>query len=124
MHEDADALGVLRPDHEPRATEFVEPMQKLIGNLVHNGLAYKAGIPAAVAFAAALALTLALVAWRPHDPAIARSTICLILAIAMTGLGECLDAIAVPSTFAFLWLGIALRQCRVGDRPLVPGAAR
>jgi len=43
MHEDADALGVLRPDHEPRATEFVEPMQKLIGNLVHNGLAYKAG---------------------------------------------------------------------------------
>jgi cysteinyl-tRNA synthetase len=43
MHEDADALGVLRPDHEPRATEFVAPMQKLIGNLVHNGLAYKAG---------------------------------------------------------------------------------
>jgi cysteinyl-tRNA synthetase len=43
MHEDADALGVLRPDHEPRATEFVEPMQKLIGNLVDNGLAYKAG---------------------------------------------------------------------------------
>ena len=43
MHEDADALGVLRPDHEPRATEFVQPMQKLIGNLVNNGLAYKAG---------------------------------------------------------------------------------
>ena len=42
MHEDADALGVLRPDHEPRATEFVQPMQKLIGNLVDNGLAYKA----------------------------------------------------------------------------------
>jgi len=42
MHEDADALGVLRPDHEPRATEFVESMQKLIGNLVDNGLAYKA----------------------------------------------------------------------------------
>ncbi|HQA08881.1 MAG: cysteine--tRNA ligase [Zoogloea sp.] len=42
MHEDADALGVLRPDHEPRATEFVKPMQALIGNLVDNGLAYKA----------------------------------------------------------------------------------
>ena len=42
MHDDADALGVLRPDHEPRATEFVESMQKLIGNLVDNGLAYKA----------------------------------------------------------------------------------
>ena len=36
MHEDADALGVLRPDHEPRATEFVKPMQALIGNLVDN----------------------------------------------------------------------------------------
>ncbi|MBP7641382.1 MAG: class I tRNA ligase family protein, partial [Thauera sp.] len=23
MHEDADALGVLRPDHEPRATDYV-----------------------------------------------------------------------------------------------------
>lgn len=43
MHEDADALGVLRPDHEPRATEYVGSMQKLISNLVDNGLAYKAG---------------------------------------------------------------------------------
>ncbi|KAB2967059.1 cysteine--tRNA ligase [Zoogloea sp.] len=42
MHEDADALGVLRPDHEPRATEYVAPMQKLIGTLMENGLAYKA----------------------------------------------------------------------------------
>lgn len=42
MHEDADALGVLRPDHEPRATEYVAPMQKLIGALMDNGLAYKA----------------------------------------------------------------------------------
>lgn len=43
MHEDADALGVLRPDHEPRAREYVGSMQKLISNLVDNGLAYKAG---------------------------------------------------------------------------------
>lgn len=42
MHEDADALGVQRPDHEPRATEFVAPMQRLIGDLVGNGLAYQA----------------------------------------------------------------------------------
>lgn len=42
MHEDADALGVQRPDHEPRATEYVEPMQKLISELVRHGLAYKA----------------------------------------------------------------------------------
>lgn len=42
MHEDADALGVLRPDHEPRATEFVPQMQDIISQLEHNGLAYQA----------------------------------------------------------------------------------
>ncbi len=42
MHEDADALGVVRPDHEPRATEYVTQMQELIGKLENNGLAYKA----------------------------------------------------------------------------------
>jgi len=42
MHEDADALGVLRPDHEPRATEFVPQMLDLIGKLESNGLAYQA----------------------------------------------------------------------------------
>jgi len=42
MHEDADALGVLRPDHEPRATEFVPQMQTLIERLERKGLAYRA----------------------------------------------------------------------------------
>ncbi len=42
MHEDADALGVLRPDHEPRATEYVPQMLDLIGKLQANGLAYQA----------------------------------------------------------------------------------
>jgi len=42
MHEDADALGVLRPGHEPRATEFVPEMLALIGELERKGLAYKA----------------------------------------------------------------------------------
>jgi cysteinyl-tRNA synthetase len=42
MHEDADALGVLRPDHEPRATEYVPEMLDLIGKLEANGLAYHA----------------------------------------------------------------------------------
>ena len=41
MHEDADALGVQRPDHEPKATEFIDAMRKMIGRLVHNGLAYR-----------------------------------------------------------------------------------
>jgi cysteinyl-tRNA synthetase len=34
MHHDADALGVLRPDHEPRATEFVPEMLALIDKLL------------------------------------------------------------------------------------------
>jgi cysteinyl-tRNA synthetase len=42
MHEDADALGVMRPDHEPRATEFVPEMLDLIGQLEEKGLAYQA----------------------------------------------------------------------------------
>jgi cysteinyl-tRNA synthetase len=29
-----DRLGVLRPDHLPRATEYIEPMLELIGDLV------------------------------------------------------------------------------------------
>ena len=43
MHEDADALGVQRPDHEPRATEYVASMQSLITRLTEKGLAYVAG---------------------------------------------------------------------------------
>jgi len=43
MHEDADALGVLRPDHEPRATQFVPEMLDMIAKLETNGLAYRAG---------------------------------------------------------------------------------
>ena len=42
MDEDAAALGVQKPDHEPRATRFVPQMLSLIGKLEHNGLAYRA----------------------------------------------------------------------------------
>ncbi|MBP7202132.1 MAG: class I tRNA ligase family protein, partial [Propionivibrio sp.] len=42
MNEDSDALGVERPDHEPRATEYVPQMLSLINRLEQNGLAYKA----------------------------------------------------------------------------------
>ncbi len=42
MHEDADALGVQRPNHEPRATEYVPEMQDIIRQLEANGLAYQA----------------------------------------------------------------------------------
>ena len=42
MHEDADRLGVLRPDHEPRATAHIAEMQAMIGRLLDNGHAYVA----------------------------------------------------------------------------------
>ncbi|MDD2700867.1 MAG: cysteine--tRNA ligase [Sideroxydans sp.] len=42
MHEDADALGVQRPDHEPRATQFIPQMLQMVEQLEQNGLAYKA----------------------------------------------------------------------------------
>src|SRR4030067_2461098 len=43
MHEDADALGVQHPDHEPRATQYVAEMQEMIAQLEKNGLAYPGG---------------------------------------------------------------------------------
>ncbi|MEO8331544.1 MAG: cysteine--tRNA ligase [Gallionella sp.] len=42
MHEDADALGVQHPDHEPRATQYVPEMLEMISQLEKNGLAYLA----------------------------------------------------------------------------------
>lgn len=42
MDEDAAALGVDKPDHEPRATAYVPQMLELIGQLERNGLAYQA----------------------------------------------------------------------------------
>ena len=42
MDEDAAALGVAKPDHEPRATAYVPQMLSLIRRLEENGLAYRA----------------------------------------------------------------------------------
>lgn len=42
MHEDLDALGVQRPDIEPRATRHIADMLDLIGILHRQGLAYQA----------------------------------------------------------------------------------
>lgn len=43
LHQDADALGIERPTFEPRATEYVPQMLKMIGTLQDKGLAYQAG---------------------------------------------------------------------------------
>jgi cysteinyl-tRNA synthetase len=41
LQEDADALGIERPTHQPRATEYVPQMLSMISTLEQKGLAYR-----------------------------------------------------------------------------------
>ena len=41
-HEDMDALGILRPTHEPRATQYIPQMIAMIEDLIAKGHAYAA----------------------------------------------------------------------------------
>ncbi len=41
-HEDMDALGILRPTHEPRATQYIPQMIAMIEGLIEKGHAYAA----------------------------------------------------------------------------------
>ena len=42
MHEDLDALGCLRPEKEPKASEYIDEMLAMIGELIERGYAYQA----------------------------------------------------------------------------------
>jgi len=42
MNEDSDALGIMRPDIEPRATTHIQGMIDMIGTLIEKGHAYHA----------------------------------------------------------------------------------
>jgi cysteinyl-tRNA synthetase len=42
MHEDLDKLGCLRPEKEPKASEYIDEMLKMISQLIANGYAYVA----------------------------------------------------------------------------------
>ncbi len=42
MNEDSDALGIIRPDIEPRATDHVQGMLDMISKLIEKGHAYQA----------------------------------------------------------------------------------
>lgn len=42
MHEDFDRLGVMRPDVQPKATEYIPQMLNIIQGLVDKGFAYQA----------------------------------------------------------------------------------
>jgi cysteinyl-tRNA synthetase len=41
MYQDYDALGVLRPSHDPRATDYLPQMKAIIQTLQERGLAYR-----------------------------------------------------------------------------------
>src|SRR5580658_10139603 len=43
MHRDYDALGILRPDHEPRATAYIPGMIEMTSRLITKGFAYVSG---------------------------------------------------------------------------------
>ncbi|MDR2155011.1 MAG: cysteine--tRNA ligase [Burkholderiaceae bacterium] len=43
MYQDFDALGVERPTHDPRATDYVPQMLDIVRKLQDKGLAYRAG---------------------------------------------------------------------------------
>jgi cysteinyl-tRNA synthetase len=42
MHADSDELGLMNPDQEPRATDYIKQMQGMISKLIENELAYQA----------------------------------------------------------------------------------
>ena len=41
MYRDTDTLGIARPDHDPRATDYVPQMLSIVKKLQGNGLAYQ-----------------------------------------------------------------------------------
>ena len=43
MHRDFDALGIERPTHDPRATDYVPQMLEVVHRLEEKGLAYRPG---------------------------------------------------------------------------------
>jgi len=42
LHEDCAALGVETPEHEPRATDYIEPIVRMTAKLIEKGYAYVA----------------------------------------------------------------------------------
>jgi cysteinyl-tRNA synthetase len=43
MYRDFDALGIERPTHDPRATDYIPQMLDIVGKLEAKGLAYRSG---------------------------------------------------------------------------------
>lgn len=77
------------------------------------GLMYLGGALTLAAFLFALARTIWLVLGAGAPPALRDNALVLLIALAITGLGEGLYSLVVPTLYAFLWLGVALRPGRL-----------
>ena len=88
------------------------------------GLLYLGGVVTLGAFVFALTRTILLVASAPGPVALTRNTLTLLCGIALIGIGESLFSVVVPTLFAFIWIGIALRQCEGPRETAAAGDAR
>ena len=88
------------------------------------GLMYLGGALTLAAFLFALARTTWLVARAGGSAPLRHNTLVLLAVIAITGVGEGLYSLIVPTLYAFLWLGVALRLGRRAPRPLALAAPR
>ena len=76
------------------------------------GLLYLGGAVTLAAFLLAMTFTMGLVVTAHGPPELVRNTFVLLVAMAVNGVSEGLYSLVVPTLYAFLWIGIALRACR------------
>jgi hypothetical protein len=86
------------------------------------GLLYLGGAMTLAAFLFAMTYTLGLVATSNGPPELVRNTFVLLVAMAVNGAREGLSRLVVTGVYALIWLGIALRGCRV--TAAAPGTLR
>ncbi|MBA3345743.1 MAG: O-antigen ligase family protein [Gemmatimonadales bacterium] len=77
-----------------------------------SGLIYKGGWLTFSLFVAAMLYTAGMLMAARASPAIAHSTLAVLLSVAMTCVGESLESLIVPTVFGYIWIGIALDRCQ------------
>jgi O-antigen ligase len=85
------------------------------------GVLYLGGATTLAAFVFALVRTTWIALRATRRPALRHNTVVLLGVLALTGVGEGLYALVVPTLYAFLWLGVALGTLRA---PAPAAAAR
>ncbi len=78
------------------------------------GLMYLGGVMTLAAFVFALLRTGWVALRASGAPALRYNTVVLLAVLGLTGVGEGLYALVVPTLYAFLWLGVALGALRAG----------